>query len=376
MSRENSTFVDLFAGCGGLSLGMEQAGFRPVFANEIWEAAAETYRRNRKMSENEVFVGDIKYLVEHLSDFPIPKDVTLVCGGPPCQGFSMANRQRVIDDPRNHLYKSYLEFLSKVRPLCFVMENVRGMASRIDEILDNFQMMLGNDYSLSYALLNAVDYGVPQNRVRFILIGNRIGVDASSIFADIKSNTVRGYVLRDAIDGLPELGHKGERGKAEEDSDEVGYFERTFIYPHTDFYTFINGNREITKLYNHKNRYNNPRDIEIYTRLPQGGNSLHPSIADIMPYSRRNGIFKDKYFKLEEDKVCKTITSHMRFDCNMYIHPWYARGLTAREAARIQTFPDDFIFYGSQNSWYGQVGNAVPVKLAYSIGKEIIKHLS
>lgn len=328
------------------------------------------------MSENEVFVGDIKYLVEHLSDFPIPKDVTLVCGGPPCQGFSMANRQRVIDDPRNHLYKSYLEFLSKVRPLCFVMENVRGMASRIDEILDNFQMMLGNDYSLSYALLNAVDYGVPQNRVRFILIGNRIGVDASSIFADIKSNTVRGYVLRDAIDGLPELGHKGERGKAGEDSDEVGYFERTFIYPHTDFYTFINGNREITKLYNHKNRYNNPRDIEIYTRLPQGGNSLHPSIADIMPYSRRNGIFKDKYFKLEEDKVCKTITSHMRFDCNMYIHPWYARGLTAREAARIQTFPDDFIFYGSQNSWYGQVGNAVPVKLAYSIGKEIIKHLS
>lgn len=376
MPRENSTFVDLFAGCGGLSLGMEQAGFTPVFANEIWEAAAETYRRNRKMSEDKVFVGDIKYLVEHLSDFPIPKDVTLVCGGPPCQGFSMANRQRVIDDPRNHLYKSYLEFLSKVRPLCFVMENVRGMASRIDEILDNFQMMLGNDYSLSYALLNALDYGVPQNRVRFILIGNRIGVDASSIFADIKSNTVRGYVLRDAIDGLPELGHKGERGKAEEDSDEVGYFERAFIYPHTEFYTFINGNREITKLYNHKNRYNNPRDIEIYTRLPQGGNSLHPSIADIMPYSRRNGIFKDKYFKLEEDKVCKTITSHMRFDCNMYIHPWYARGLTAREAARIQTFPDDFIFYGSQNSWYGQVGNAVPVKLAYSIGKEIIKHLS
>lgn len=376
MPKENSTFVDLFAGCGGLSLGMEQAGFTPVFANEIWEAAAETYRRNRKMSEDKVFVGDIKYLVEHLSDFPIPKDVTLVCGGPPCQGFSMANRQRVIDDPRNHLYKSYLEFLSKVRPLCFVMENVRGMSSRIDEILDNFQMMLGNDYSLSYALLNALDYGVPQNRVRFILIGNRIGVDASSIFADIKSNTVRGYVLRDAIDGLPELGHKGERGKAEEDSDEVGYFERAFIYPHTDFYTFINGNREITKLYNHKNRYNNPRDIEIYTRLPQGGNSLHPSIADIMPYSRRNGIFKDKYFKLEEDKVCKTITSHMRFDCNMYIHPWYARGLTAREAARIQTFPDDFIFYGSQNSWYGQVGNAVPVKLAYSIGKEIIKHLS
>ncbi len=369
------SFIDLFAGCGGLSLGMEQAGFTPVFANEIWDVAAETYRRNRNLSEKQVFVGDIKYLVEHLTDFPIPKNVTLVCGGPPCQGFSMANRQRVIDDPRNHLYKSYIEFLSKVRPRCFVMENVRGMASRIDEIVDNFRTMLGEDYSFDYALLNAVDYGVPQNRVRFILIGNRIGVDSSVILEDIKTAADKRFVLHDAIEGLPELGHKAEKGKSEEESESVGYFERDFAYPQTEFYAFINGNRDINKLYNHKNRYNNPRDIEIYTRLPQGGNSLHPSIAGIMPYARRNGIFKDKYFKLEEDKACKTITSHMKFDCNMYIHPWYARGLTAREAARIQTFPDDFVFYGPQNSWYGQVGNAVPVKLACAIGKGIIKHL-
>ena len=88
-SNTQKSLIDLFAGCGGLSLGLEQAGFSTVFANEIWDAAAETYRRNRNMSDQEVFVGDIKYLVEHLSDFPIPKDVTLVCGGPPCQGFSM-----------------------------------------------------------------------------------------------------------------------------------------------------------------------------------------------------------------------------------------------------------------------------------------------
>ena len=369
------TFIDLFAGCGGLSLGMEQAGFTPVFANEIWDAAAETYRRNRGLSEREVFVGDIKYLVTHLADFPIPKNVTLVCGGPPCQGFSMANRQRVIDDPRNHLYKSYLEFLSKVRPCWFVMENVRGMISRIDEIVDNFRTMLGDDYSFEYSLLNAVNYGVPQNRIRFILIGNRMGVDSSCVLKDIKSSKMKGHVLRDAIEGLPALGHKTGKGKSEDESDAVGFFEREFTYPRTEFYGFINGKRKVAKLYNHKNRYNNPRDIEIYTRLPQGGNSLHPSIRDIMPYARRNEIFKDKYFKLEEDKVCKTITSHMKFDCNMYIHPWYARGLTAREAARIQTFPDDFIFYGPQNSWYGQVGNAVPVKLAYAIGKGIMRHL-
>ena len=368
-------FVDLFAGCGGLSLGLEQAGFTPVFANEIWGAAAESYWRNRSLPQSNVFVGDIKYLVTHLADFPIPKDVMLVCGGPPCQGFSMANRQRVIDDPRNHLYKSYLEFLSRVRPRYFLMENVRGMISRIDEIVDNFRTMLGDDYSFDYALLNAADYGVPQNRIRFILIGNRVGVDSSRILSDIRAHTIEGHVLRDAIEGLPELGHKAERGKTEEESDAVGYFERDFTYLRTGFYEFINGKRKIGKLYNHKNRYNNPRDIEIYTRLPQGGNSLHPSIVDIMPYTRRNGIFKDKYFKLEEDKVCKTITSHMKFDCNMYIHPWYARGLTAREAARVQTFPDDFVFYGPQNSWYGQIGNAVPVKLAKAIGDAIRRWL-
>ena len=142
--------------------------------------------------------------------------------------------------------------------------------------------MLNDEYSLSYALLNAVDYGVPQNRVRFILIGNRIGVESDEILSDIRRSTQKGFVLRDAIEGLPELGHKSRKGKSEEDSDAVGYFECDFTYLHTKFYSFINGKRTITKLFNHKNRYNNPRDIEIYKRLPQGGNSLHPSIADIM----------------------------------------------------------------------------------------------
>ena len=131
----------------------------------------------------------------------------------------------------------------------------------------------------------------------------------------------------------------------------------------------------ITKLYNHKNRYNNQRDIEIFRRLPQGANSLHESIADIMPYKRRNNVFKDKYFKLAEDQICKTITAHMKFDCNMYIHPWEARGLSPREAARIQTFPDDYIFTGAQNQWYAQIGNAVPVKLAKVIGEAIMKFI-
>ena len=368
-------FIDLFAGCGGLSLGMEQAGFSPIFANEIWEPAATSYRLNRGLTEKQVFVGDINHLVEHLSDFKFPKRVDMVCGGPPCQGFSMANRQRVIDDPRNQLYKAYLRFLSQIRPMFFVMENVRGMATRIDEIVDNFRMALGDEYSFAYALLNAADFGVPQNRERFIFIGNRVGVDSQNVFDTLNEGRYPSFVLRDALEGLPALGRKTTKGASEEESDAVGYFKRPFQYVQNSFFRYINGRRKVKFLFNHKNRYNNERDIEIYKRLPQGGNSLHPSIADIMPYSRRNDIFKDKYFKLEEGKVCKTITSHMKFDCNMYIHPWYARGLTAREAARVQTFPDDFVFYGPQNSWYGQVGNAVPVKLAKAIGEAVRKWL-
>ena len=183
------------------------------------------------------------------------------------------------------------------------------------------------------------------------------------------------FVLRDALLGLPHLETRKEKNRGELEELATGLTERDFEYIENDFYRFINGERKITKLYNHKNRYNNPRDIEIYTRLPQGANSLHESIQDIMPYKSRNDIFKDKYFKLDETQICKTITSHMKFDCNMYIHPWEARGLSPREAARIQTFPDDYILTGAQNLWYAQVGNAVPVKLARAIGVGIMKFI-
>lgn len=368
--------VDLFAGAGGLSKGLEQAGFTPWFVNEIVDSFCNTYKKNHCLSDDHYYVGDINELNKYIENYrEILSDITLVCGGPPCQGFSMANRQRIIDDPRNQLYKAYLYFLSKVRPLFFIMENVRGMANRIEEIKSNFRDYLGEDYLFDFRLLYAQDFGVPQNRERFIMIGNRAGIDPNEIFNEIDKFKRPSFVLRDALIGLPHLGVKGEKGKSDVENEVSGFTEIEFVYTENDFYYFINGERHITMLYNHKNRYNNPRDIEIYARLPQGANSLHESIADIMPYKRRNDIFKDKYFKLDECQICKTITSHMRFDCNMYIHPWEARGLSPREAARIQTFPDDYIFTGAQNSWYAQIGNAVPVKLAEAIGKGIMKFI-
>lgn len=376
MKKQKHLLVDLFAGCGGLSIGMEQAGFTPWFVNEIVPIFCNTYKCNHKLPDSHYYVGDINQLNKDIAKFQdILSDISIVCGGPPCQGFSTANRQRIIDDPRNNLYKAYLQFLSVVRPKFFVMENVRGMANKIEEIKQNFREYLGEEYQFDAAVLQAQDFGVPQNRKRLIMIGNRMGINPAEIFAEIEKQKRPAFVLKDALEGLPELQARAEKGRSDIENSISGFSVCDFDYPKTDFYRFINGDRSLDKLYNHKNRYNNPRDIEIFSRLPQGGDSLHPSIADIMPYRRRNHIFKDKYFKLEEGKICKTITSHMKYDCNMYIHPWQARGLSPREAARIQTFPDDYVLTGPQNSWYAQVGNAVPVKLAKAIGDAIMKFL-
>lgn len=375
MSNKIYKIVDLFAGCGGLSCGLEQAGFTPWFVNEIVETFCNTYKRNHNLDNCHYYVGDINELNKNLDAYKeYLDDITLVCGGPPCQGFSMANRQRILDDPRNQLYKAYLDFLRNVRPQFFIMENVKGMAKKIDEIKSDFANYLGTDYQFDYRLLRAQDFGVPQNRERFIMIGNRMGIEPNDIFNEIDKQKRAPFILKDVLEGLPHLESRKKPGKNEE-NEISGFTVRDFVYPDTEFYHFINGDRKIGKLYNHKNRYNNPRDIEIYSRLPQGANSLHDSIADIMPYTRRKNIFKDKYFKLDEKQICKTITSHMKFDCNMYIHPWEARGLSPREAARIQTFPDDYVLTGSQNLWYAQVGNAVPVKLAKAIGMGIMKFL-
>lgn len=374
MNNIKYKMVDLFAGCGGLSLGMEQAGFTPWFVNEIVEQFCNTYKYNHNLSNEHYYVGDIAKLNEEIKSYSeILSDITLVCGGPPCQGFSMANRQRILDDPRNNLYKQYLIFLSKVRPKFFVMENVKGMMNKKEEIIQNFREYLGEEYEYDYAVLKAQDFGVPQNRERFIMIGNRMGVNPKDIFEEIYKHKRKAFVLHDALEGLPHLEARKEKGAKNVENDKSGFTVCDFEYIENDFYHFINGDKKITKLHNHKNRYNNDRDIEIYRRLPQGANSLHQSIEDIMPYKRRNSIFKDKYYKLDETQICKTITSHMKFDCNMYIHPWEARGLSPREAARIQTFPDDYILTGAQNLWYAQVGNAVPVKLAKAIGCGIMK---
>jgi DNA (cytosine-5)-methyltransferase 1 len=369
-------FIDTFSGCGGLSLGLKQVGFNPVLINEIEPKYLESYYFNHSIHINNYHCGDIKDIS---SDTSLRnKEVDLVVGGPPCQGFSMANRQRLLDDPRNVLYKNYLELLSNVRPKFFVMENVKGMMNKSSEILDDFHNILGDDYSIDMVLLNAKNFGIPQNRERVFVIGSKEKhASAAQIIDDIKrsSKNCKKFKLADALSSLPILKPKKIKNARGIENNDIGYKFRAYEFADSEYLTFTNSKNKTNYLSNHTNRYNNDRDVEIFSRLPQGANSLHDSITDIMPYSSRNHVFKDKYYKLKEQEVCKTITSHMKFDCNMYIHPTQPRGLSPREAARVQTFPDDFVFMGSNNTWYAQIGNAVPVKLAEAIGKEIIKYI-
>ncbi len=375
--KNNYSFIDTFAGCGGLSLGLNNAGFKPILINEIEPKYLESYYFNHDIHISNYHCGSIEDLVANKEYIKQQyNDIDLIVGGPPCQGFSMANRQRLIDDPRNKLYKYFLELLSISRPKFFIMENVKGMMNKSNEILDNFQMKLGGAYSFDMVLLNAKDYGVPQNRERVFVIGSRDqNHNAKDIIEGIKRKKVKRFILKDALFGLPKLEPKRQKNARGIENKKIGFKFSANNIKANDFVEFINNKGKCRYISNHINRYNNDRDIKIFETLPQGANSLHSSIKDIMPYSSRNHIFKDKYFKLNENEICKTITSHMKMDCNMYIHPNQPRGLSPRESARVQTFPDEFVFMGANNTWYAQIGNAVPVKLAEIIGNEIIKHL-
>lgn len=363
--------VDLFCGAGGLSLGFAQNGFITSLANDIEPCCIDTYSHNHPETPREnIILGDINNVISNIDSLLRFKDVDIVIGGPPCQGFSMANRQRIIDDPRNKLYKSYVKVLTIVRPKFFVMENVKGMMSVVSQILEDFQNI---GYSVSYRLLNAKDFGIPQNRERLIFIGNRLGLNNDLVFKDItnQSKSIQSHVLEDALLGLRPLKALDVKNATERDSEESGRKIDRFDYIENSYLNLINMGNKPNLVFNHKARYNNERDIEIYRRLCPGDKSDDPKIADIMPYSRRNGIFRDKYFKLEPNKICKTITAHMKCDCNMYIHPSQARGLTPREAARIQSFPDNYYFRGSFTKTYMQIGNSVPPLLGRVIAAAI-----
>lgn len=377
-------FGDFFSGAGGLSEGLVNAGFEPAFVNDHYLDALETYYFNHFLSLERFYNGDIKEFADNIEQYKhLFKDVKLIAGGPPCQGFSMANRwnftiesetklKRFIEDERNVLYKYFVNILGKIRPDFFIIENVSGMAKAEQQIEEDIQTAAEGIYSFIPLILDAQNFDVPQRRKRYFLIGCRDFIFIERIKENLKSFKSTKFKLVDALFGLPIIGTNPNKLNTNYESEQNGY---TFVkknVPVNDFIRKINYNLNFEYVLNHKSRYNNDNDLKIFSALPEGENSLHPSIREFIKYKNRDHIFKDKYYKLKHDEVSKTITSHMRFDCHMYIHPTQARGLSPREAARLQTFPDHYFFRGTLNSWYKQIGNAVPVKLAKAIGDQII----
>jgi DNA (cytosine-5)-methyltransferase 1 len=368
-------FADIFSGAGGLSLGFEQSGWSPglVLDNDYWSLSTFLYNRPGIEETCDVVLGDVTEF--KLSD---NRQVDLVTGGIPCQAFSNANRQRSSEDPRLHLFRPFFGIVSDMNPSLVLVENVSGfkiVESHVNNLLDE----LGYTHS-SFVLL-AQDFGVPQNRKRMFILGIKKDMfkspeSTTKLFKEVlfSHRTSEQTTLRDAISDLPLLEASRIRNKTDHENKSSGFA----IAPQravnsSQYVKKINQNEKSILTFNHKSRYNNDRDIEIFGLLKEGENSLAKSIQHIMPYANRNHIFKDKYYKLRYDEISKTITAHMRWDCNMYIHPSQARGLTSREAARVQSFPDDYVFTGTFQRLYQQIGNAVPPLLARAIGDALMQ---
>lgn len=391
LSSKKPKIVDFFAGAGGLSCGFTQAGFRVCFANDFEDVCVRTYRYNHpELPSNCVLKEDIRKIVSNIDDY-VKEDIDVVVGGPPCQGFSSANQQRIIDDPRNELYKYYIEAIKKICPKIVVMENVRGMLSVADQVVEDYKAIKierdGKEYSydISYRLLNSMNFGVAQSRERLIYIAVRDDISISKhvtpevLFKEIEKSYIKHkpFNLMAALEFINPLEAPRIKGMTESDDEKTGMKigVNTYNSVGNEYLKIINQGRQIPFVFNHKARYCSDVNYEIFKRLEQGEDATNPKIADIMPYAHRNGVFKDKYFKLYADRPCRTITAHLRMDCLSHIHPYQIRSITPREAARVQSFPDDYLFLGAYLKTYMQIGNAVPVLMAKQIANVIKKYL-
>ena len=389
--KKKPTFVDFFAGAGGLSCGFTQAGFRVVFANDFEDVCIRTYQYNHpELSTNKVLKGDIRKIVDYINDY-VGQDVDVVVGGPPCQGFSSANQQRIIDDPRNELYKYFIKAVSSILPKIVVMENVRGMLKVADQVIEDYgNLKVTRDkreytYCVAYKLLNSYDFSVSQSRERLIYIAVRNDIaesrhiTAEKIFDEIEQTNKKNphYLLKDALEAIKPLDAPRIKNTNEIDSDTTGkkIDVNTYNGNENEYLSLINGGRNMPILFNHKARYVNDINFEIYRLLNQGDDASDEKIKGLMPYENRLHCFKDKYYKLIADRPSRTITAHLKMDCHSHIHPFQIRAITPREAARCQSFPDDYLFLGAYLKTYMQIGNAVPCLMAKGIANVIKKYL-
>jgi DNA (cytosine-5)-methyltransferase 1 len=359
MKRKNINVIDLFSGCGGLSYGLQKAGFKILLGVDSWSDSLETFAFNHLGAKT--LAGDISSIkAKDIFKLVGEKPIDLIVGGPPCQGFSLSG-PRNFYDKRNRLYLDFLRLVKELKPKAFLIENVPGLASlfkgQVKEMIIQEFTKLG--YCVNAQILDASDYGVPQNRKRIFFVGLSSGKkfefpSPTHSSAEKGINMLFGNLQKkvnvwDAIGDLPLL--KNEIG-----SEGVDYK----IPPFSDYQVMMR--RGSKKIYNHIAARHDARTKEIISLVPEGGN------YKMLPEHLRNSRnFHVAWTRLHRHKPSPTIDTGHRH----HFHPIANRVPTVRESARLQSFPDSFIFKTTKTSQYKQVGNAVPPLLAKAVGKKL-----
>lgn len=399
MVKKKYTFIDLFAGCGGLSEGFYRQGFKALSHVEMDHWACETLRTrmkfygykdyNREVIEHDITSDDI---LERIDNAVNGRTVDIIIGGPPCQAYSTAGRVRdgkkMASDPRNYLFESYVKILEYYSPKFFVFENVMGLLSaqvKNAPIFPKVLKALGNKYNVignpEVLVHNTADYGVPQLRKRVIIIGVRKDIDKSAeelyksiikthwnpeTLSNEKKGKKRFVDVRQAIGDLPSV-EPGQDASTED-----------FDYPCNNEFLKRIGKPGIHPLMDHIARKHNDLDRERFQVMIHNHWSFGQLRREMPQYEHEHArVFDNSYVVQWWDLPSKTILAHIHKDGFQFIHPdeEQRRTFTVREAARIQSFPDDFEFKGSRGEKYKQIGNAVPPLFAEALAKSIKKNL-
>lgn len=389
MTDTELTMIDLFAGAGGLSEGLREAGFRSLYANELVSTYAETFALNH--GQTQVDTSDIRDLdatAVRNSVGLARGELDLMAGGPPCQGFSINAPKRSSDDRRNHLFKEYLRFVEEFNPRAVLIENVPGLVSfdnggTLTAILQSLEAL---GYRADVQILYAPHYGVPQTRWRTIVLGLRQGdVNPLAAFpqaeriAPMRVNFTRSFggkdivafprsvelpsftTVREAIGDLPSL-ENGETG--------IAVKEYASAASNTYQIALRAGSDGV---HNHESARLGKVNLERLSHIPAGGNWTdipHDLLPSGMQKARRSDHTK-RYGRVHPDGLASTILTKCDPHWGAYFHYLQDRSFTVREAARIQSFPDTYRFIGSRVDQYEQVGNAVPPLLAAAVGQSL-----
>ena len=400
MKKKQYTFIDLFAGCGGLSEGFYRQGFKAVAHVEIDHSACETLRERMRYYgyhdiDKEVIEGDItsSNIIDRIDNAVNGRNVDIIIGGPPCQAYSTAGRVRdkvgMENDARNFLFESYVKILEHYMPKMFVFENVTGILSakvKGKHIFPQVIEALGKHYNLlvnpDEIVFNTANFGVPQIRKRIILMGLRKDINVCSI------KDVYDSVLKTHYD--PEM-EESKRGKLKRFVDVQAALgdlpnvlpgqdasTNEFNYPCNNEFLSSIGRQGLHPLMDHICRNHNDKDRERFRVMIENHWSfgeMRRARPDLEHEHAR--VFDNSYVVQWWDLPSKTILAHIHKDGFQFIHPDYeqARTFTVREAARIQSFPDDFVFMGARGDKYKQIGNAVPCLFAEALAKAAKKTL-